>query len=337
MKRLIRVKTGVLELEDVPAKIMGPEDIKVKVAYCAISGVDICIVDFGLTGMLSRWPMGCQGSGTIVEIGKDAAASGLKVGDRVALNQLRSCGACPECLAGHETFCSRGFPYGWMDSLMAEYAVYHRQQVYKLPDTINLIQGALTEVVAASLQGIDIAQIKMGNSVFISGGGSNGLMLLQLAKLQGGTRLTVVEPVEEKRKLALELGADYVIDPKNQDIVAEAMKITGNRGFDRIIEASGSTDAINPCFDIIGTCGKVVLFGTYPAGYELRFDIDKIYMKEASVQTVFGYSYMFPRAIDLLPKLDLDSLLGPVYPLKDYAQAFEAHRTGRYPKVLLEC
>ncbi len=337
MKRLVKLESNILELEDVPIKEVGPEDIKVKVDYCAISGVDICIIDFGLTGMLSRWPMGCQGSGTIVEVGKNATTRGLKVGDRVALNQLRSCGACPECIAGHEAFCSKGFPYGWMDSLMAEYAVYNQQQIYKLPDSINLEEGALTEVVAASMQGIDLAQIKMGNSVFISGGGSNGLALLQLARLQGGTKLTVVEPVEGKRKLALKLGADYVIDPKNQDIAAEAMKITENKGFDRIIEASGNTEAINPCFDIIGTCGKVILFGTYPASYKLCFDIDKIYMREASVQTVFGYSYMFPRAIDLLTKLDLKSMLGPVYPLKDYKEAFKAHRTGKYPKVLLKC
>ena len=170
-----------------------------------------------------------------------------------------------------------------------------------------------------------------------SGPGVSGLIILQLAKLQGGTKLTISEPVEAKRKLALQLGADYVIDPKNQDIVAEAMKITGNRGFDRVIEASGEAVAIDPCIDIVAKCGKIVLFGIYPSHYKLTVDIDKLYFKEAGIQTVFGQSHLFPRAVNILPKLDLKSILGPVYPLERWKEAMDAHNTMQYAKVLIKC
>jgi len=184
---------------------------------------------------------------------------------------------------------------------------------------------------------IDLAPFKIGESVFISGAGSCGLIILQLARLQGGTRLTVSEPVEAKRKLALKLGADYVIDPNSQDIQAEAMKITEERGFDRVIEASGNPVAILPCVDIVAKCGRIVLFGIYPSHYKLTVDIDKLYFKEAGIQTVFGQSHLFPRAVNILPKLDLKSILGPVYPLERWKEAMDAHNTMQYAKVLIKC
>jgi threonine dehydrogenase-like Zn-dependent dehydrogenase len=239
---------------------------------------------------------------------------------------------------GHETFCEqRQFPYGYLDSMMAEYAVLHQRQVWKIPDSISLEEASLTEVVGASMPAIDLAPFNFGESVYISGAGSCGLLILQMAKLHGGTKLTVSEPVEAKRKLALKLGADYVIDPMNQNVVAEATKITGGRGFDRVIEASGDPSAILPCVDMVARCGRIVLFAIYPSHYKLTVDLDKLYFKEAGIQTVFGQSHLFPKAVDLLPKLDLKSMLGPTYPLEKWEEAMEAHKTMQYAKVLIKC
>jgi (R,R)-butanediol dehydrogenase/meso-butanediol dehydrogenase/diacetyl reductase len=184
---------------------------------------------------------------------------------------------------------------------------------------------------------IDLAPFKFGESVVVSGAGSCGLLILQMARLQGGTRLTVIEPVASKRSLALKLGADYVIDPRSQDIVAEATRITEARGFDRVIEASGEPDAILPCIEIVAKCGRIVLFGIYPTHYKLTVDIDKLYFKEAGIQTVFGQSHLFPRAVDLLPKLDLKSMIGPVFPLERFQDALDAHQTMQFAKVLVKC
>ncbi len=337
MKAVINTKRGEAVLMEVPLREVGPEEVRVKIAYCGIGGCDPFIID-GSIALPLPWHMGYQASGIIVEADRGVTARGLKIGDRVALDQLRYCGACYECMHGHETFCSNhDFPHGYLDSMMAEFVVLHQRQVWRLPDSISLEEGSLTEVVGASMPAIDLAPFKFGDSVLISGAGSCGLIILQLAGLQGGTRLTVVEPVESKRKLALKLGADYVIDPKKEDIVAEAMKITENRGFDRVIEASGDPDAILPCIDMVARCGRIVLLGIYPSHYQLTIDIDKLYFKEAGIQTVFGQSHLFPRAVDILPKLDLKSLLGPVYPLERFQEALNAHKTMQYVKVLVKC
>ena len=337
MKAVISAKRGEVALMEVPLREVGPEEVKVKIAYCGIGGADPFIVS-GEIALPLPWHMGYQASGTIVEADKGVTARGLKVADRVALDQLRYCGACYECMHGRETFCAnRAFPHGYLDSMMAEYVVLHQRQVFRLPDSISLEEGSLTEVVGASMPAIELAPFKFGDSVLVSGAGSCGLIILQLARLQGGTRLTVVEPVESKRKLALQLGADYVIDPTSHDVVAEAMRISGNRGFDRVIEASGDPNAIQACLDIVAKCGRIVLFGIYPSHYKLTIDIDKLYFKEAGIQTVFGQSHLFPRAVDILPKLELKAMIGPVYPLERFREALEAHKTMQYAKVLVKC
>jgi threonine dehydrogenase-like Zn-dependent dehydrogenase len=228
VKAVISAKRGEVELLEVPLRDMGPEEVQVKIAYCGIGGADPFIIS-GEIALPLPWHMGYQASGVITAMDKAAKARGLKVGDRVALDQLRYCGACYNCMHGHETFCeNREFPHGYLDSMMAEYATLHQRQVWKIPDSISLEEASLTEVVGASMPAIDLAPFQFGESVFISGMGSCGLLILQMAKLRGGTRLTISEPVEAKRKLALKLGADHAIDPRNQDVVAEAMRITDN-------------------------------------------------------------------------------------------------------------
>jgi len=101
--------------------------------------------------------------------------------------------------------------------MMAEYAVLHQRQVWKIPDS-DFPGGSLglPRLWALSMPAIDLAPFKIGEERIYLRSRELRLIILQLARLQGGTRLTVSEPVEAKRKLALKLGADYVIDPNSQ-------------------------------------------------------------------------------------------------------------------------
>ncbi|MFC2069687.1 zinc-binding dehydrogenase [Chloroflexota bacterium] len=335
MKAVVVEELGKAILKDIPLREMGPEDIKVKIAFCAVGGAD----PYAVTGeMPFRLPyyVGYQASGIIEELGKDAIAMGLKVGDRVALDQHRYCASCYNCRHGRETFC-RTPGYGYVDSLMAEYSIVHQRQAFKIPDSIALEEATLTEVIGASLHPLELAPFNQGDTIMVIGGGSCGLTIIQLAKLRGATRLTLVEPLEFRRDLGLELGADHVIDPKNQDVIAEATKITDERGFDRIIEASGESEMIAPCIDMLARCGKILFFGIFPDHPQIIIDYDKLWFKEAGIQGVFGQSHMFPRAVNMLPKLELKSYRGPVFPLEQFQEAFDAHNAGDYVRVLVKC
>jgi len=337
LKAVIVEEIGKAVLKEMPLADPGFEEVKVRIAYCGVGAFDPFIITGELVLPLP-WRLGYQASGIVEELGPGTLARGLKVGDRVALDQYRYCGSCYNCMHDRETFCERrDYPYGYLDQMMAEYITVHQRQAWKLPDFISLEEATLTENIGACLPAMDLALPKMGDSILVIGSGTCGSIIVQLAKLQGAKDLTVVEPVSFKRDLALKLGAKHVIDPKNQDWVAEALKISP-RGFDRIIEASGYSEMLPGCIDVVAQCGKIVLFGVYPDNPKLDYDVHKIWFKEASIHGVFGQSNLFPRAVDMLESLDLKSMMdGPTFPLEDFMKAIEAHKTGQYARVLVKC
>ncbi|MBN2238357.1 MAG: zinc-binding dehydrogenase [Dehalococcoidales bacterium] len=335
MKAVVVEKFGEAILKDVPLREMGPEDIKVKIDFCAVGGAD----PYAITGEIPfRLPyyIGYQASGTILEMGKDATAMGLKVGDQVTLDQHRYCGSCYNCRHGLETFCFQP-GYSYVDGLMAEYSVVHQRQAFKVPEGIEMEEATCTEIIGAALPAITLHPFNHGDSVMVIGVGSVGMTIMQLCHLSGAINLTVVEPVEWKRKLALELGADYVIDPNSQDVIAEAMKITGERGFDRVIEASGDSKMIPLCIDMLARGGRIILFAIYPDHPDIVIPYDKLWFKEAGVQGVFGQSHMFPRAVNMLTRLKLREYRGPVFPLDEFQKAFDAHAENKWMRTLVKC
>ena len=335
MKAVIVEEYGHAVLKDIPIPEVGREEVKVRIAYCGVGGLDPYIIS-GEVPLELPWHLGYQASGIIEELDENATARGLKVGDRVTLDQHEFCGSCYSCMHDRQNFCDN-INNSFMDAMMAEYNVIHQKQVWKIPDSMSLEEATLVENIGAAMPAITLAPFRIGDTFMLLGAGTCGLLILQMAKLQGATKITVVEPVEAKRNLALKFGADYVIDPKNQDVVKEAMRISENRGFDRIVEGSGDSAMFPMCVDTVAQCGKIVIFSIYIEHPTLKFDFDKIWFREASIQGVFGQPNLFPRAVDIAPKLDLKSMLGPVYPLEQWQEAIDAHMTMQHARVLVKC
>ncbi len=335
MKAAVWKKKRVLEVEDVPEPQVGPEDVKIKVEYTSICGSDPHIVDGVLPVSYPPRIMGHEVSGTVVELGPEANTKGLKVGDRVTGNPVRYCGVCDYCRNGQEHYCLKlavFFPPG----TMAEYVVWHEQQVFKLPDEISFEEGCLTEPVSVCLRGIDISDIREGSTVAITGLGGIGQILTQLALLAGASKIMVADPVASKRDLALEMGADLAVDPTAEDLWAAGMKFTGNRGFDTVIEASGAEQAAKSVFDLAGKCGTLVYFAVYPMNFSIPMKPFDLYSKELTVRGVFMSPYLFPRSLAILPRLQLKPLISRVFPLDEVVEAFEAQRESQSIKILIK-
>lgn len=345
MKSVATVKTGSLKdpdeskrgrvaLRDIPIPEVGDEDVKIKVAYCAICGSDPHLVE-GIFGWDVPFGMGHEVSGVVVELGKKATMNGLKVGDRVAGNFLHFCGRCYYCNNGQQQFCE-GLPEG--NSGMAEYVVWHESQVYKLPDDISLRKGCMLEPTSIAVRVSDRVNMKIGQRVAISGGGPIGLLILQVLKMNGATSLTVFEPIEERRGVALELGADYVVDPVANDVVEEMKSITGGKGFDVVIDASGSVRAVGNLPKITAKAGMLLFAGMYPDTFEMPLNLyQHCYLNEITVTGFFVSPYTFPRTVQLLPKMKLDQFITKSFPIDEAEEAFAAHTSGKYLKVLIEC
>lgn len=338
MKAAVYSKQNVVELRDVSVGEVEPNELKVKIEYCALCATDLHVVTQGLYGMPFGTVLGHEASGTIVEMGAATKGLGLNIGDRVACTTVNFCGACSYCKKGLIMHCSNRTRFNSRRfGCLAEYRIFNPQQVFKIPTSLSFEEAALIEPMSCAARAMDLAHMKIGNTVALSGAGGIGLILLQMIKLQGGTRITVIEPVESKRRLALELGADFVIDPLNQDIVEESMKITDNLGYDFVFEASGATVAAPPCLKIVGKLGCVVYFAVYPMDYELPVNLYDLYKNEARIQTVYTSQYVFPRCLDLTSKLDLKKIVGATYKLESVVEAFDVFRESRYPKILIRC
>jgi len=334
MKAAVLEKPGVLKVQDIPEPETAPDQIKVKIAYAGICGTDPEIVEGRfIPPKLAPGPniVGHEASGTIVEIGKDIRGN-FKVGQKVAMNFRSSCGACYYCTNRMEHFCEMVTPN---TGAMAEYAVYKENTVFPLPDDIPLDIGAFLEPVSVAVHTMDIAGIKVGDAVIITGAGAIGLLLLQLSIRSGASKVLVSEPIAEKRKLAKELGADVVIDPLNETLEEAAMKLTDGRGFNVCLEASGNINVANQLIYLTDSCGTIVWCAVYPADAEVGVRPFYLYSKELTIRSILVSPYSFPRAMQMLPKLNLKPLI-TIYPIDEVVQAFAALKAGKGVKVMLK-
>lgn len=335
MKAVVLKQAHELEVRDVPEPEMAPDQIKVKIAYAGLCGSDIEILEgrfvppdwTGTEGHV----MGHEASGTITAIGK-AVRGHFRVGERVAMNFRSSCGACYYCSNGMEHFCEQ---LRMNSAAMAETAVYYENCVFPLPDEVPMDVGAFLEPVSVAVHAIDKANIRAGSSVMITGAGPIGLLIMQLALRAGAAKLLVSEPLADKRKLAKELGADVVVDPLHEDLAAAVKKLTGGRGFDTVMEASGKVAVCKQVIPFAHACGTIVWCGVYPATSEVAVPPYYMYDQELTVRSIRISPYTFPRALALLSKLTLKPLL-TAYLMKDALQAFADHMAGKGVKMMIQ-
>ncbi len=336
MKAAIIHGINNITIDEVPDPPVGPNQVKVKIAYCGLCGTD----PENLEGRFALMPpevykmdriIGHEACGTIAEVGSEI--NQYQVGQRVAMDFRSSCGACYYCRNGTPHFCPSA---EGSSGAFAEYAVYPESAIYALPDNISFEQGAMLEPVSVAVHAIDQTNVRTGSSIAIAGGGPIGLLCLEMALKAGAARAMLSEPIKEKRDLALKLGADIAVDPFNEDIVAAGKKLTDGRGFDTVIDASGSVKAAAQCLDLADNKATILWAAVYGKDVEIGVSPFLMYAKELTITSTFVSPFSFQRALNLLPKLELDSLITDIVPLADIKKAFELHKAGKSIKILIK-
>lgn len=326
---------GRIELVDFPEHELEPEDVRIRVAYAAICGSDPHVAE----GFFDAPPpigLGHELSGVVEALGERAHRNGLRVGDRVAGNFLRFCGTCHGCRSGNQQFCE--FVNEYNRPGMAETVTWHESQVYRLPGDVSLLEGCLLEPTAVAVRIVDKTELKLGETAVVCGGGPIGQLALQLLRKRGATSITMIEPIAARREMALRHGAHHVIDPLGEDQKNLADTITGGRGFDVVVDASGSTRAVGGLLEIAARGGRLVYGAMYPQGFALPVDLSRyLYFKELSLTGVFVHPYVFPRAVNMLSELELVEFTQAVFPIDRAAEAFDAHMSGAFAKVIVQC
>ena len=337
MKAAVYHGSGDLRVEEVPVRKLKDNEVKIQVKYCGICGTDIHIFhgDGGCCDVTPPLVPGHEFSGVVAEVG--AGVKTVKVGDRVTGDPNDMCGECYFCKNGMQHFCKNNIGIGTtVDGGFAEYVIMREKQVYKVSDELSFIEAAMAEPISCCLHGIDLCNIKAGDTVLVIGGGPIGMIMMQLAKKAGASKVIMSEPVEEKREQALKLGATKTIDPLHEDVEAVLAEYCENVNV--VIECVGNVHTQADAVRFAGKGATIMYFGL--AAPEESFPIrpDDIFKKELHITSSYINPYSFERAIQILESgtVELESLITNVVPLDDIADVFTKPEYRRTGKVMIQ-
>lgn len=335
MKAALYLGEHQLVVKDIPIPEPGPNEVRVRVAYCGVCGTDVHIYhgDGGAADVTPPLIIGHEFSGVVDSVG--SSVTKLKVGDRVSVNPNDMCGECWYCHNGMEHFCEKYTGIGTtVNGGFAEYCVASESTVYKVGD-MDLISAAMVEPLSCCIRGIDLCGIRPGNQVLIVGGGPIGLIMAQLAKLSGAT-VILSEPSHEKRDIARHLGADMIIDPIHVDIPTFLRK--NDVRLSHIIECVGSPALIEQTLEWAGKGAVIMLFGLTGPEAEITIKPDVIFKKELRITSSFINPYTYGRAIELLKtkKVDVTNMIKNIISLEELENALASDTLRKQGKVMVK-
>ncbi|MFA4924699.1 MAG: zinc-dependent alcohol dehydrogenase family protein [Ignavibacteriaceae bacterium] len=308
-------------LSDYPLRTLEKNELLIKVACCGVCGTDKHIYE-GQSPSSIPVILGHEYSGIIIE--KGDSDSKFNIGDKVAIDPNIYCGHCDYCRKGLVSFCENLKALGVsMNGGFAEYSIVPASQAYILPPDFDLSIAAFSEPLSCCLRGIEQADIQQGNTVVIIGGGSIGLLMVQLVRNSGASKIILVEPDSSKQKLGIELGADCSLSPYNEKIFDEIKELTDSQ-VDVVIECVGSKETVVNAIKMAGKGGKVIIFGLAPKDQNVTLNLQYLFQNELKIFNSFLNPFTIKPAIDLLvnKKISVQKLLTKQIYLKDMADIF---------------
>ena len=278
----------VLNEIDPPAD-PAPGEVQVAVATVALNHIDV----WGWRGMAfakRKLPLviGAEAAGEIIATGDDVTS--LSVGDKVALYGAETCGTCDACREGRDNLCENvGGVHGFhLDGFAQERVNAKARLCVKVPDGVAIGDAACTPITYGTVQHMlfDNARLKSGEWVLVQAGGSGiGTAAIQLAKAIGATVVTTVGS-EEKAEKALALGADHVINYREERFETLTRRLTGKKGVDVVFEHTGA-DTWNGSLLCLKRGGRLVTCGS-TTGASATMNLMQLFQQQYRIFGSFG-------------------------------------------------
>lgn len=269
MKALVVVSPGKAEFIDVEKPKATGNMLLVKVMKAGICATDLSIYSgessFVKSGQI-KYPVrfGHEWSGVVEETGE--AVTDFKAGDRVFSDSGISCGVCDECKKGDYGNCrnirSVGTINAW-DGCFAEYMLIPDFNTYHIPDNVSYEEAALIEPAAISYDAFSDFEVNTDMTVAVIGIGAIGMSAVWLAKYMGAKKVIAVGRNDGKLRIADEIGADILINNRNENPVKTVLEETGNTGADMVIETSGSESALIEAINMTKSHGRISVVSFY--------------------------------------------------------------------------
>jgi L-iditol 2-dehydrogenase len=319
------------------AELFAPEDVRLIETPRPNPGTDELLVAVTLVGICGsdlhayhgRHPFielpvvpGHEFAGTVVDAGSQV--SDFSPGQRVTVEPSLVCGVCYNCTHGRYNICEQLKVIGCQSpGAMAEFLTVPASKALHLPDEVNWDQAVMVEPLAVAVHAARIAQFGQGAKVLVLGAGTIGLMVLQAVKAMGAGRVVVSDLLQDRLDLALDLGADAVVNPATIDLGSALDRALGPERADVIFECVGIAATARDAVRVARKGTRIVLAGVFEEEVSLNLGLVQDHELEL-LGTLMYAGDDFSIALEMLAqgKVRAEPLITHRFPLDQAARAF---------------
>ena len=326
-----------LVFDEVDVPPVGPMDVLVRVKATSINHLDLWVRQ-GLPGVKFPLPLipGIDAAGIVEDVG--TSVYHLKAGDRVVVAQGISCGHCKHCLDGNDNLCKEYRLIGeHRDGADAEYIVVPSRNIVRLPESVSFEAAAASALVflTAWQMLVDKAKVRQTEDVLIIGASSGvGSAGIQIAKMLGA-RVIATTSSDLKAAKAREIGADEVVNYKNENVLERVRTLTGKKGVEVIFDHVGAS-IWEQNIKALTKGGRLVTCGA-TSGYEAKTDLRYVFYKQLqSLGSTMGRKGDLVTIMNLIAQGKFNPVIDRVLPLTEVRQAHQIVEEGKhFGKIVL--
>jgi alcohol dehydrogenase/L-iditol 2-dehydrogenase len=332
---------GNVEIREVPEPHIGPDQVLLEVKAAGVCGSDL-----HMWREQQSWAvklplvLGHEFCGVVADVGKNV--TNFEPGDRVACETAAQvCGQCVYCLSGNYNLCPSRLGYGALaDGAFTRYVAARPQILHRIPDNVPFEHAALVEPICVAYNAlVEKTAMRPGDLVVIQGPGPIGIMALQIARLRGAGTIVMLGTSADRHRLdvAAELGAHYTLNIQREDPVTLIASLGDGFGADLVVDCTGVSKALKQSMELVRPNGRITKIGWGPQ--PLDFSLDPLVGKAVTLQGSFSHTYpTWERALSLLAtgQINLDPVIGGIYALADWEEAFLRMEEGHSVKSVLK-
>jgi len=338
MKALYYSSARNFTIKEVPIPKIQDDEVLLKVTYCGVCGTDAHIHE---GEFISQFPLipGHEAVGVAVEVGKDV--EGFVKGDRCVADVGITCDRCFYCRRGKSLLCENFRARGVSSNGgFAEYISYPQHKLYKI-NKITDLEATLAEPLACAIHGVDVIQPKVGSEILLLGAGPTGLMLAQLLKLNGASKVIIAANKGIKMDIAKDLeAADVYVELDRKDPKPQWDKLKEDHpfGFDVVVEATGVESIVQDSINYVRRGGTLLVYGVYEDKARVSWPPSKIFGDEIRIIGSFSQTFCFPRTIEYLEsgKIKTKGMVTDVFKLEDYQKALDKMSSRGALKIAIQ-
>lgn len=325
MKVAMYYNNNDVRIQEMPIPEINDDEILVKVKASGICGSDVME-----WYRIKKAPLvlGHEISGVIVKIGKNVKK--FKLGDRVFVSHHVPCNSCSFCKNNQETLChtlhsTNFYPGGFSEYLRVPKINIENSGVFVLPKEISYEEGAFIEPLACVVRGMKVAEMKQGENILVIGSGIAGILNIKYARAKGANKIFATDIDEYRLRSAKKMGADVVINAK-ENIIEKIKKNNQGKLADLVILCTGAPSAARQAMDCVASGGKILFFAPTAPGVEISFPLFDLWNKQVKMfSTYAGAPKDIKKAIELLKskKVKVTDMITHRFSLKEAAKGFK--------------